>query len=804
MADNIQMGLPLKFDIHPSVVPQLGADLVTDDVQALVELIKNCYDADADYAKITINTIGPNADDESDYPKAIGSIIVEDNGTGMDIETIKTCWMFISNRAKRKFKQHRQTTKRGRTPLGDKGLGRLSTQRLGRNLEVFTQTETNDNRLHISFCWDDFLTAVKLSDIDANLKELQPNKSKGTKLVISNLNDIGVWQGSSVKQLEKELSRMISPYKEVRDFTAHVEIDGKHLELLEISDKLRSAAQVRYLLDFDGSYFKVSGKAKFDFFRPNTENELPEFGALIESDNGKAFLEFLLNLKPAERFKLKRSKDDSWYIDFESTRKFDDIDNLVLSGDKPANPGRFSGQIDGYDLGFVSARQQSVFDRSADYKNVVKDISGVRVYRDGFGIRVAKDWLGLGADWTSATSYYGLKPENTLGYIALSARDNMDLEETTDREGFKLSPYYDNFYQLLGLFKSFTLDAHQFLRRGWVDYRKKNNEKLAGIDKPEEPEDLSERIKTGLSKASSHKKALIESKSAPKMSQPVATDRKDVHQGVIEYLDELSQMETIGQVLVDQIQGLKYQITEMYATVALGLTSEALSHEIYQIADQLAQRASKLKAHLRRKSIKDPPIISFTEHVNTSVNALRKQIAHLSPSLKYVREKKERLQMSAFLKDVIKEYYYDKLARKKIQINVAPSQQDFSIKMNKGKMTQVFDNLILNSEYWLNEDIRRKRLENGIIDIEINKPFVRISDNGRGIEKSIESSVFEPFVTDKGREKGQQKGRGLGLFIVRQLLDSEGCHIAILPKRNKHGRLYIFQIDLRSALDGTS
>ena len=803
MTDNKQVSLPLKFKIHPSVIPQLGADLVTDDVQALVELIKNCYDADADYAKITINTTGSNADDESDYSKAIGSIIVEDNGTGMDIGTIKTCWMLISNRAKRDFKQQRQTTKRGRTPLGDKGLGRLSTQRLGRNLEIFTQTETSDKRLHISFCWGDFLKADELSDVDASLKELQPNKSKGTKLVISNLNDIGVWQGSSVKQLEQELSRMISPYKEVRNFTVLVEIDGKHLELLEISDKLRSAAQVRYLMDFDGSYFRVSGKAKFDFFRPNTEKELPEFGALIESDNGKEFLEFLLSQKQAERFKLKRSKDDSWYVDFEFTRKFDDIDNLAISGDKPADPGKFNGQIDVYDLGAVSAKQQNVFDRSADYKKVIKDISGVRVYRDGFGIRVAKDWLGLGAGWTIATSYYGLKPENTLGYIALSARDNMDLEETTDREGFKISPYYDNFYQLLGLFKSFTLDVHQFLRRGWVEYRKKNNEKLAGIDKPVEPEDLSEKIKTGLSKASSHKKALIEAKSVPKTSQPVETEKKDVHQGIIEYLDELSQMEAIGQVLMDQIQGLKHQITEMYATVALGLTSEALSHEIYQIADQLAQRGSKLRAHLRRKSIKDPPIISFTEHVNTSVNALRKQISHLSPSLRYVREKKERLKMSDFLTDVIKEYYYDKLAKKKIQIKIAPNQQDFSVKMNKGKMTQVFDNLILNSEYWLNEDIRRKRLENGLINIEIDQPFVRVSDNGRGIEKSIESSVFEPFVTDKGREKGQQKGRGLGLFIVRQLLDSEGCHIAILPKRNKYGRLYIFQIDLRSALNGT-
>jgi hypothetical protein len=37
----------LHFDVHPSVAFQLGADLISDDAQALLELVKNCYDAEA-------------------------------------------------------------------------------------------------------------------------------------------------------------------------------------------------------------------------------------------------------------------------------------------------------------------------------------------------------------------------------------------------------------------------------------------------------------------------------------------------------------------------------------------------------------------------------------------------------------------------------------------------------------------------------------------------------------------------------------------------------------------------------------
>jgi C4-dicarboxylate-specific signal transduction histidine kinase len=80
---------------------------------------------------------------------------------------------------------------------------------------------------------------------------------------------------------------------------------------------------------------------------------------------------------------------------------------------------------------------------------------------------------------------------------------------------------------------------------------------------------------------------------------------------------------------------------------------------------------------------------------------------------------------------------------------------------------------------------------------EISRPLLRILDDGRGVDPTIEHALFEPFISAKA--KGE--GRGLGLFIVKQLLDSEGCSVGVLPERNKYQRLYKFQIDFRGAIN---
>ncbi len=819
------------FEVHPSVVYQLGESLISDAVQALIELVKNCYDADATYAKITIDTQGAVEVAGALYPSEGGRIIVEDDGYGMDLEDVESGWLTISNRKKRDLKQAKKTTPGGRTPLGDKGLGRLGVQRLGDSLEIFTKSK-KESGYHFGFSWLDFETAPKLENVDIHLAKIKYPRSYGTKVVVSGLREPKFWQGQpAIKRLEQELSRMISPYKQIRDFMVVVEVDGKPLELLEISDKVRRIAPIRYSLVFDGTNLVVHGRTRLDFFRPSSPRESEQFALIAESDGGQAFYKFLEGHKLAKIIGLGQSRAKQWYCEFHWQKALGDLDKVERESSDDgnvANPGPFTGEVDSFNLGTSSFQQQSVFDRISEYRRHIKELSGIRVYRDGFAIRVDHDWLKLGAQWTSATSYYGLKPDNTLGYIALSARDNIELEETTDREGFKDSPYYRNFYALLEEFKKFTTIAHDFFGRSWAEFRKKRNEELARVDARKTVENISQTIKKGLAEAPTHQKSLdaltarlsastsaskavvsglqsakeitpeLRKKVTEALSalEPLLEEAKGVIGRLSAYLEEVGALRGMGQVLEDRVDGLRRQMDDMYETVALGLTAEALSHEVFNVADQLAKRTKSAQTTLRKKGITDRPILAFIEYVHSAVMALRKQMSYLSPSLRYVREQRHDINIREFLADIA-EFYAERLAKNNISIRVECADDAlFVIRMNKGKLTQVIDNFVLNSEYWLKEDITQKRQSSGIIFLDIARPFLRIYDNGSGIDPNVEDAIFEPFISAKA--KGQ--GRGLGLFIVKQLLDSEGCSVGLLPDRNKRRRMFKFQIDLRGAL----
>lgn len=820
-----------QFQVHPSVVYQLGESLISDAVQALIELVKNCYDADATYAKVIIDTQGTTEIASAIYSPTGGRIIVEDDGHGMDLTDIEDGWLTISNRKKRELKQAKKTTPGGRTPLGDKGLGRLGVQRLGENLEIFTRAK-GQSGYHFGFSWLDFETAPKLESVDIHLAEVKYPRAHGTKVVVSGLKERDIWRGQGpLKHLEQELSRMISPYRQIRDFTVVVEVDGKTLELVEISDRVRDIAPVRYSLKFDGAQIVIEGRARIDHFRPSNAKEAEQFALIAESDDGKAFFDFLQGQKTAKSIGLVRSRSKHWFVEFRWQRALADLDKVQrVPGDKGgvANPGPFAGEVDSFDLGQSAFDNQRVFDRISEYRRHIKDLSGVRVYRDGFAIRVDHDWLKLGAQWTSATSYYGLKPDNTLGYIALSARDNMDLEETTDREGFKDSPHYRNFYALLEEFKGFTTIAHDFFGRSWAEFRKVRNEAMAAVDSRKTVEDISQTIKKALAEAPQHQEQLevfrtrlgasaaaskaaiaklqtakevtpeLREKVAAALSalEPLLVEARDVAKRLSVYLEELGSMRGMGQVLEDRVDGLRRQMDDMYETVALGLTAEALSHEVYNIADQLAKRSKTAQTTLQNKGITDRPVLAFVEYVQSSVMALRKQMSFLSPSLRYVREQRHDIDICVFA-DELAGFYRERLGKNKIALQINRSgETPFVIQMNKGKLAQVIDNLVLNSEYWLKEDIAQGRLDAGMITVEISRPFVRVSDDGSGVDPTVEPALFEPFVSAKA--KGQ--GRGLGLFITKQLLDSEGCSIGVVPERNRRRRLYKFQIDLRGAL----
>ncbi len=821
----------LRFDIDASILFQLGEDLISDDVQALVELVKNAYDADASYVRLVVDTKNGSREGSA-YPDAKGYILVEDDGVGMNLSTIKRGWLTLSSSPKRELKSKGMTTDRGRTPLGDKGLGRLGAQRLGHNMEIFTRPQGGDTEYHVPFSWKDYAGGVTLGDVPIPYTEIEPRRQTGTSLIISDLKDAAAWTGSAVSRLETDLSRMISPYQEARDFTIVATVDGKRLDFAEITEQVRQAAEVRYKVNFDGKVFRIEGKARLAFFRPENKEDRHLFRELVEVDGGERFLRFLQKSPGARTMNLTRSKNEGWFVDYERVRAFDKLDSLEMLDGKLANPGPFRAEVDSFDLGREGAGEQSAFDSVSEFRKYVGELSGVRVYRDGFGIRVDQDWLRLGEQQTSATSYYGLRPKNILGYVALSAKENSMLEETTDREGFKATPYYANFRSLIDEFTRFTLEAQSLLRRRWIQFRNEHREEIADTTQTDSPRDLARRINRSLAEAEKQRQPLIalrgtlettaqraqhalestestlfgddaQAREARHTANLLKENIEVANQAISQverYLEDISELLTVGEVLNNRIELLEDQLAQVYETVSLGLTAEALSHEIRNVADQLAERNQQARQRLRSSNINDATLISYTEYVNSSISALRKQLSHLAPSLRYVREKRELLSLKRFFDETL-EYYQARFQNRSIKVEIKDNNShEFMLSMNRGKLTQIVDNLFLNSEYWLREDLRRGHIREGLITIELAKPFVRISDNGKGVDPSVEDTLFEAFVTTKGRGKG----RGLGLFIIRQLLDSEGCSISLLPKRNQYGSLNVFEIDFSGALSGNA
>lgn len=811
------------FRIHASIVFQLGEDLITDVIQALVELVKNSYDADASYVKITVDTRSKVGDVQ-------GIITVEDDGVGMDEQTIKRGWLTISNSLKRDMKRAGTLTPKGRTPLGDKGLGRLGVQRLGDNVQIFTATDVNKPGLSVTFSWTDFQNMETLDQVEVDLEPCTLER-RGTKIVVAGLKDVETWRGTDARnRLETELSKMISPYKEIKDFMVYATVDGDKLELAEISDQVRQASNVRYSINFDGEFLSIYGKLKLDYLRPEKKDDLDNYRRFIERDDGQAFLKFLQTKGFAKDCNL-RSGEDGWFVEFSIRRALDSIAELkkdefgVL-----ANPGPFHAEIDAFSLKQKGGGVPDVLNTAAEYRKFVESLSGVRIFRDGFGVRVDQDWLHLGAQWTTAKSYYTLKPRNTIGYVALTARHNSRLQETTDREGFIRNAYYHNFYQLMNTFVRFSQDIQGFLGRGAVDYRKKQEKRLPDDAAKQSPKALADKMKEGLSKAGDYKKTVADAREAiqsavneataavrtakeptTEQSEPanddgkpsaeaaiaaVATETSQIMATMEAYFEEVSKLELTNDILEHQHRLLREQLEMLFETVSLGLTAEVLSHEIQNITDQISQRTAQIEKHIKAKGINDLKLNTFVAYLRTAIQALRKQLGHLAPSLRYVRHKREPIVMSSFLTELT-EYHFGRFEDEEIAIDIQVAE-DFQVLTNRGKLTQVIDNLVLNSEYWLLEDIRLERIKKGFITIRVASPYLYISDNGRGIDPSVENSLFEPFITTKA----EGKGRGLGLFITRQLLESEGCYIELSPERNSNDRLNIFELNLRGMLDG--
>ena len=248
-------------------------------------------------------------------------------------------------------------------------------------------------------------------------------------------------------------------------------------------------------------------------------------------------------------------------------------------------------------------------------------------------------------------------------------------------------------------------------------------------------------------------------------------------------------------VIEPKLSALENQLDEFTSLASLGLISEMLTHDLGQISQRMLKKGEEMEIQIKsQETISTDELYGYVDFLKSSVSSLKSQMSHLDPSLKYNKEKKEKLDMTQFLEKEEFAFYADKLKKKGIGYNIVVDK-GFTINMNKGRVIQIFDNLINNSIYWL-ERKKVAMVEERCITVTVDMPWVYFEDNGDGVDKSVEDVLFEPFVTRKPRGEG----RGLGLFIVRQLLDANKCDIVLDEKRNSQGNRYRFSVNFSSVI----
>jgi len=279
-----------QFRIDPLVVFKLGEELVSDETQALLELIKNAYDADASFVKVAINTTGA-PDDVLLAPDDArpGWIEITDDGVGMDDTAIRNGWLLIARSAKRDFKQAGKVTKKQRTPLGDKGLGRLGAQRLGWGLQIATKPAGAAQQRVLAFSWEDFLTANTLDQVAIKSTHRDGGAKRGTVITITELHSPERWTGAGITDLQRALSEVISPYEGVSGFTVAVTVNGTSVNLQRLGKRVRETALLHYDIAYERQTITIAGQATLGLFRPKSKKQAQQYHDLVEHDGGRAF-----------------------------------------------------------------------------------------------------------------------------------------------------------------------------------------------------------------------------------------------------------------------------------------------------------------------------------------------------------------------------------------------------------------------------------------------------------------------------------------------------------------------------------
>lgn len=723
----------------------LGDQLIANERVALMELIKNAFDADADWAKVSFE----NFDASGTSARSDARIIVEDNGLGMTERTIRDAWMNPATPNKRRdISSERRTPSKQRIVQGEKGIGRFAALKLGKRVRVITRPPTSAFEYIIEFdftTYDDEFTSYKGKPATIYLDDVAAKFEKRRALHfirrIVRVNGQRRRAGETGMRLEIDCLKTHWTKAKVE------KVSDDALKLQSVFSQLFAHRSEPANAQFEVGFAIDDTELTYKRHRLDQLKELMENSAVLKIEDG--IFDNDLN-----EFRFKQNGKEQ-RLPFDELRgEFGVRDVFGASGDaskRYPTCGTFGFAFYVFDL---KAEPDSPYRIERDGVDLIKP-HRVYLYRDGIRVypygNEEDDWLNIDALRGTVSAGWFLSNDQVIGCVDISHEHNPGLRDKTSREGLvEQGDATSDFIAVLRAFLSYLRSGPFQQYRIGVERRRRDRALKEGRADAVFEDLLKHLHRSGDADAY---------RIASNASRAVATERA-VLQRRLETTEDLASV------------GIAVETSSHDLMLMMGRAVDAIERIISASAADANEPIGSYVDDLHKLQ----GMLSFVEH----------RMRDLQSLFRSSKQRRRRVVVKEVL-DKVQKIYQSSLTRYSINVEVVDIGSPLIALGTDAVLMQLFINLFDNALYWLQEVGPKDRKIR--VTLDGDDGYMYFSDNGPGVRAEDRPYIFDAFYSGKGEE-----GRGLGLYIARQLLERLGYEINLIKTSKKHLKGATFEI----------
>lgn len=740
----------VNFNVNAYTARLIGRENVATLNGAILELVKNTYDADSSICILYYDDIDDN-------------VYLIDNGCGMTENIIINHWMTIG----RSTKRNKYISKKGRVQTGAKGIGRFALDRIADFCEMLT---INDNeKLLWKVNWKDFEGDNNITDItaeldktDINIKEFLKDVHNdyvnqlinnvefetGTIFKLSGLRD--KWSEARINKIMDNLRSLI-PVNISKQFKIYTFCNKFNIDEAEV---LVNAEDFNY--DYKITFKVTSDRALVSIYRNEFDliNEFDKINMTLKEHNFEGFSE------------VDKKYFDSVPIEY----------NLnvaeMLPGFNEGFAGDFDGELYFAKLNTTKKDKEKYFYRYPSPKKVNEIFTGIKLYRDSFRVRPYGEYNTSSYDWLlldrkkarspaaiTGKGSWKVRCDQIFGVINIS-RTNDNLMDQSNREGIVETKEFLALKETICYVISLFEIDRQYVFRNLREYNNiiEETERLENQIAEIAKQELKNEEESGKVNISTSQPVLNVAVSAVDAQKVI--DKKN--EEIKDLIDEnilLMTLATTGIVTNTYIHELKA------LTLLLGSKTRTALNALNRNDLDICKKALKDSYNVRK---------SLNSWFEITINSLRKN-----------KRKKQKIDIVDHLENLFKNWN-ELLAPKGISLVLESIDSTVMFNCFPYEIETILNNLITNSiASFDKEDSINKEIKVKInLDTELE---IEYEDNGLGLSEEYKKNpyrILNQFETDRRDEFGELIGTGMGMGIIKSIIDGYGGSIDLAENKS--------------------